>query len=72
MEQASNLSSADGTVVGAQVMERRQREASVVERQGREAHDSGNGTVVGAQLMERRQREASVVARQGREAPMIH
>ncbi|KAF2615265.1 hypothetical protein F2Q70_00010221 [Brassica cretica] len=30
-------SSGDGTVVGAQVMERRQREASVVERQGREA-----------------------------------
>ena len=30
-------SSGDGTIVGAQVMERRQREASVVERQGREA-----------------------------------
>ncbi|KAH0868063.1 hypothetical protein HID58_075085 [Brassica napus] len=32
--------SADGTVLGAQLMERRQREASVVERQGREVHES--------------------------------
>ncbi|KAF3506370.1 hypothetical protein F2Q69_00004398 [Brassica cretica] len=51
-------SSGDGTIVGAQVMERRQREASVVERQGREAQiedyvvSTGHRTaVVGARFL---------------------